>query len=254
MKCAAKPGLLKFFTLSAGLLGLVLRITLYATAVDHKGLLQSGHWANIATWVLTGLVLVMIVALTRSVRGSNDYRDAHPASVGAALGCLALAAAILVGAVKSLGNPPADIAALAGLVLSFLAAISLLCICACRVAGSRAFFLFHALISVFFAVRMVGQYQQWSSDPQLLDYAFCLSAFVALMLTAYHQAAFDADMGNHRALWTLSLISLFLCIAATRTRDDLWLLAAGFWALTNMTSLQIRPRGRFAQDRRQEKA
>ena len=128
-------------------------------------------------------------------------------------------------------------------ILGLCAAVSMGIIGFCRLTGGKPLFLFHAVVCLYFALRMVSQYQLWSSDPQLLDYCFYLCAYVGLMLTTYHQASFDSDMGRHRALWTLTLITVYLCCLSLKgNQDTLIMLTGGIWAFTNLTSLTVRPR------------
>ena len=55
MNYTVKPTFIKIFTLSAALLGYLLRFLLYATAIDQKGLIIRGHWA---TWSLVSLTML----------------------------------------------------------------------------------------------------------------------------------------------------------------------------------------------------
>ena len=64
---------LKYGTLGAGLLGLLLRVLLYSTGIDRRGLLISGHWAQIALWLLTAAVIGGIFCL-------RTWIPAHPRS------------------------------------------------------------------------------------------------------------------------------------------------------------------------------
>ena len=115
----------------------------------------------------------------------------------------------------------------------------------CRMTGAKPPFPCHAALCVYFALRMVYQYRRWSSDPQLQDYCFTLFALMALMLSAYQQAAFDAGIGSHRALWFLSLAAVFLCCPAMYgSRDWVLLLTCGVWAFTNLTVLSGKTRRR----------
>lgn len=243
MKLSVKPQLLKLFVLCAGLLGLVLRLVLYAVGIDEKGLLIADHWAGIAVCVLTAAVALILLLLTASLHGPADCREAHPCSVIAGLGCLAFALAILLTCLSEISSPPDSAGTLIRWVLGFLSVVSLACICVCRLTGSKSFFLFHGILCVWLALRMVTQYQNWSADPQMQDYVFYLLAHVALTLTAYHQTAFDAGTGSHRSLWCISLLTVYLCVVSLRDgMDTFLLLGSAFWAFTNLTSLKIRPR------------
>lgn len=242
MKFSIKPEQLKTLTLGAGGLGLALRILLYATGTDADGLLVSGHWASSAVWILTAGVLACLALFTRKLRGPEGYRDCYPASTAAGIGAAALALAIGLTTVSELGDLAGSLGILST-VLGFAATASLAVIACCRMAGAKPLFLFHAAVCLYFALRMVCQYRFWSSDPQLQDYCFYLCAYVALMLTAYHHAAFDADMGKHGKLWFLSLTAVYLCCLSLKgTQDTLLLLASGLWAFTNLTCLKTRPR------------
>ena len=241
MKLSVKPELLKLFAAAAGVLGLLLYMVLYTTGMDEEGLLIPGHWAGIALTVLTPLVLTAVVLLTRGIDGSDDYRAAHPASTVRGAGCFGLAAVLGITAWKDWCSDTA-LDMLMG-ILMFAAAAGLLYVGVCRVAEAKPLFLGNAAVCACFAIRMVWQYQFWSSDPQLLDYVYLLCAYGALMLIAYQQAAFDVGMGNHRGLWALSLAAVYLCcVAFWSAVDTALLLAGGIWALTNMTSLKARPR------------
>ena len=241
MKLSVNPVLLKLFAVAGGVLGLLLQYVLYTTGVDGKGLLIAGHWAGAALTTLTVLVFSAVIILTRGIQGPDDYRNSHPASVIRGLGCIALTVA-LAATCRNAWSAETTLEMLTG-VLTFASAAGLLYVGICRMAGVKPVFLGNAAACACFAIRMVSQYQHWSSDPQLMDYIFYLCAYGALMLAAYQQAAFDAGMGSHRNLWALSLAAAYLCCAALWGAADFWVLLAGaFWAVTNMTCLKAKAR------------
>lgn len=242
MKRSVKPEFLKYLVLGAGGLGLLLRTLLYHTGIDEKGLLISGHWAAVLLWVLTFATAAALLLLTRSIQGPESYQDAHPSSAPAALGTLALTVGLAMTTVSEFAEFSGTIRLLVW-VLGLCAAVSMGHICYCRMIGRKPFFLCHGIVCIYFALRMVSRYQLWSSDPQLQDYVFYLGAYVALMLHAYHQAAFDADMGSHRGIWATGLAAVYLCgLSLHGPADTVLLLTAGVWAFTNTTSLTARPR------------
>lgn len=242
MKLSVKPENLKYLILGAGGLGLALRVVLYSTGIDEKGLLISGHWAGTALWLLTALAAAALILLTGPIQGPERYQDAHPVSFTAGLGCFALSAGILITTLSEMSASSGNISLIVRL-LGFASIAAASFIGFCRIVGAIPHSLCHATVCLYFALRMVSQYQNWSSDPQLQDYIFYLSAYVALMLTGYHHAAFDAQMGSHRALWALSLGAVYLCCLSLKgTADTALLLAAAVWAFTNLTALTGRPR------------
>ena len=66
MKRFLKPGILPWFTLGCGGLGLVLRIWLYS-GVDHKGLLPVGHLGSALAYILTALVFGVLFLCVRQL-------------------------------------------------------------------------------------------------------------------------------------------------------------------------------------------
>ena len=239
-----KPSNFKYLILGAGGLGIALRALLYATGTDVRGLLIRGHWAEIGLWLVTAATILGIFLLTRPVTGPRDYEKVFPKSPSAALGCLAAAAGILLNIRLVPGGTMLEMLepALAG-----IAAVSMVALAICRFTGRKPMFLFHCFLCVYLAVRMVGQYRQWSAIPQLQDYVFYLGAHVALMLTAYQQAAFDGGMGNHRLLWAWSLGSVYLCcLSLVGEGQKLLPLCFGIWAYTNLSRLRSRHREEYS--------
>ena len=235
MKVNIKPKQLKYVILMAGAAGLILRTLLYAVGIDGRGLLTENHPVSIALGVLTAASAAVLLFFGLGISGSKEYNNAHPASSGAAMGCFALMAGLAMTAVREFG----EFSVLLHLIIWVLGIVSTVAmgyVGVCRLTGKKPYFLLHAVLCIYFALRMVSRYRIWSSDPQLQDYCFYLSAYVALMLTAYHHAAFDADMGAHRPLWRFSLASVYLCaLSLYGNMDTFLMLGCGIWVFTNLT-------------------
>lgn len=240
MALTVKERNLKYLILSAGILGFVLRAILYATGVDEKGLLVTGHWAGTGVWLLTAAVAAALFLLLRNLTGPEQYRDAYPASVPSAAGSILAGVAFLL-----CGAPETAVGTLsiAELVLRIAAVLSLVSVGFCRFTGRKPLFLLHGAVCLYIALRMVCQYRLWSADPQLQNYCFYLGAYVALMLTAYQLAAFDAGFGSHRKLWACGLSSVYLCtVSLAGSGEAFFLLCCGIWVFTNLSSLKLRRR------------
>lgn len=237
MKNPVKSDTLKYLILGSGGLGLVLRILLYATGIDGRGLLVKGHWASVALCVLTVAVLAAVFLTTRLFCAAANYRTAYPASVIAAVGAFAAMIGIGITTVTEFAEFSSRIHLIVW-ILGLISTLSMGCIGICRLTGKKPSFLLYAAICLYFALRMVSRYQRWSADPQLHDYCFYLMAYVALMLAAYQHAAFHADMGNDRALWFCSLTAVYFCCVSLKESPDTWLLlGCGSWAFTNLTNI-----------------
>lgn len=242
MKISVKPNTIKYLVLGAGALGLLLRYLLYATGTDDQGLLVRDHFARILIWLLTAVTLAGLFVLTRKITGPEPYRDRFPASTPGGIGCILAAGGTLLTTISEMPNATGS-AELVCTVLGFAAALILLLLGICRLTGFEPGFLLHAVLCVYFALRMVAQYRYWSSDPQLMDYCFHLLACVGLMLASYHHAAFGAEMGSHRQLWFFSLAAVYLCcLTLAGPEDQLFYLTCGIWLFTNLTSLTAKPR------------
>lgn len=238
MPLTVKSANLKYLILGAGGLGLALRTVLYATGIDARGLLVRGHWAEIGLWIVTAVAVLGIFLLTRPITGSKYHQKAFPRSTAAAVGCAAAAAGILLNITPGSQGTALETVEL---ILGGIAIAALLALAFCRFTGRKPTAFFHCAVCVYLALRMVGQYRLWSSIPQLQDYCFYLGAHVALMLTAYQLAAFDAGMGNHRTLWAWGLASLYLCcLSLVGDGQPLLMLCCGIWVYTNLS--QLRPR------------
>ena len=228
------PRILKITVLSAGLLGLLLRLVLLQTGVDEKGLLITGHWADYSSWLLTAGVIGLIFLSQRNRTGPADYSVAFPASPVRSVGSLIAAFGFLLS-----GAPDVMSMRLAAVetLLRFLSAAALVAVAYCRFLGKKPSFLFHGIACLYLALRMICRYQLWSSDPQLQHYAFYLGAHVALMLGSYQLAAFDTDCGNHRSLWCWGLGAVYLCLTAIPgSNEPFFLLCCALWAFTGLSN------------------
>lgn len=244
MKLDVKPEKLKLWILGAGGLGLLLRIWLYATGVDEKGLLRPGHLAHVMLWVLTAFVAVAVIWLTRFYRGPRNkvrpFRDSGREAVGSVL----LAAAILLLTIRSLSEM-SDAMGILYVVLGFAAVAALVAAGVSQMMRTRSHFLFYVAVCLYFVVSLVRHYQHWSSDPQLADYAFRLLAGVCLTLTAYHRGTFEVGMGRHDLFWMYSLLAVFFCcLSVDVSVDGCFYLSAGVWAFTGLSELRWKKRRR----------
>ncbi len=251
MKSLLKPTNLPCTILGAGLIGMLLRIWLLASGTDSKGLLVSGHPADILSWLLTVAVILLLLYATRELQQaakfSFNFPPSLPGAIGIGLGGVAIA---ITSVIELLDEPDALAAASSALGLLCL---PVMCFLAhCRRKGRSANVLLRGLVCVYLMLHLVCYYRLWSSDPQIQDYAFQLLAIVCLMLACYHRAAFDGDMGNRRGYVFFNLACVYFCLISLPGCENMaFFLGVGCWMMTNLCSLLPLPRerktGRFAK-------
>ena len=235
------PIYLPWFIPAAGLLGIGLRVWLLADGFDKKGLLITGHPADALIWILTALVLALLVISCLPLVQASKYSFNYPASVTGAAGEALGAIGILAACIRTLSGTT-DIVTAVCLVLGFLAVPALGYGAWCRLNGQQPPMYFHGTVCLFWMMRLVCQYRIWSPDPQLQDYGFQLLATVFLMLSSFHRAAFDADMGQRRLSAIFQLGAIYFCmISIPGCKDWLLYLCCGIWTALNLCSLLPMP-------------
>ena len=228
---------LPLFIPAAGILGIGLRIWLLTDGYDSKGLPIIGHPAGILTWILTAAVLALLVISCLPLVQAAKYSFNFPASAAGAAGSALAALGILIACMQSLSQS-SDIVTLICLILGFVSVPALGYGAWCRLKGLTPPFLTHSIVCLFWMMRLVCQYRIWSPDPQLQNYSFQLLATVFLMLSSFHRAAFDADVGQRRMCAIFQLGAVYLCMIAIPGCADWPLyLCCGIWTALNLCSL-----------------
>ena len=210
----------------------VLRMILYWTGVDEKGLLSQGVGFQIAFWGLTAGMAVLAWVLTRK-QGKTKGEPAvgwlpAVASVLMALGILQSLPGLWGG--DSLSKLAGNLGLLAGGCL----------LGAAWMQGRRKkpYFLLSVAVCIFFAFQLISRYRLWSGNPQFQDYAFSMGASLLLMLYAYHQAAASLGMSTDRARTVLGALAGFFCLAALpHTQAPFLYLRGALWTLIGLWTL-----------------
>lgn len=219
-----------FLSLTAlfGAAGAALRVLLFRTALDEKGLLIPLHPTHVGLWAVSiGFVALTWLLLRKRLGEDGAYFDSfHKCRIRFAL---SLAAGVLL-AVES-GRQLSGGEMLPG-ILGLLAAAGMAAGAVYRLKGKQPLPLFHILVCVFFITRLVLSFQGWSADPQFQDYSMQLLACVSLMLFAFHRASCDANLIDREAVARYSLFAAFFCIVSLSDDTMPLLYAAGaLWAV-----------------------
>lgn len=234
MKKLLKNEWIQALTLVLGLSGAFAHRRMMSTGLDDKGLLIPGNPVTAALWVLClgYLSLALVISLAQTESGA--FR-AHfpPCKLRGTLSVSGGLLMILYGVTLLLGSQP-----VVG-VLAVAAGISMAFTGLCRFRCKHPNPMFHCCVCVFFIVRLVLSFRNWSADPQLQDYVLPLLASLSLMLFAYHRASSDANQMTPKRTAFFSLCAAFFCLASLADASmRLMHLGAGLWAVGAAPTLE----------------
>lgn len=227
MRTSVKSHILPVFTLGAGGLGFALRLWLFATGVDEKGLLVAGHPATVLSFLLSAAMMAVLFLYTVKIP-KLSYGEAFPGSVWAAVGNWIAAAGILIVDTTELVTV-ADAMTAVCFAAGLAAAASLVYLGICRLRQKHPSMFFHSAITVYMVLHLICQYRSWSPEPQLQAYCFQLFASVLLMLAVYHRTALTAKEGSCRWFLFCNQAALFFCCLSLQEESRLFYLTMGAW-------------------------
>ncbi len=222
-----------------GVVAFLLRMGLYQTAVDVKGLLLRNHPLEIALIGLTAAAAAVLVFCVRKIDDSGRFEDCYRADLAAAVGSVAAGTCILATVLTAAPGAGGYLEN-AWRILGLAVPVCLFLVGVARVQGKRPFFALHVVVCLFFVVHIVNRYQHWSGNPQLQDYVFSLLGAMALMFFGFYLAALEADCGHPRMTLGMGLAAIYLCMAELGRTSDSWLYLGGLlWVLTDLAGMQI---------------
>lgn len=229
MKKLLKPNQLPFFTLAAGMIGLLVRLWLFSSGMDEKGLMIVTHPGAVLSWVLAALVIAALFICTRGL-DFPQKRQPHAPPVPGCIGTLAAAIGIATAELPSLlalGDSFSLIASVLG-----IAAAACLCVMSYDNLKRKApAFGLYLILIVYFLLHLVCLYRRWSWASQLQIYAFPLLASVLLMLACYHRTALPTSLGSWGSYLFFSQAAAFFCCLATLGTKSLFYPAMTVWML-----------------------
>ena len=227
MKNPLKPKLIPVVTLVAGAVGILIRLWLLSTGIDHKGLLNTAHPANTLCFVLTGVFLALLFGcLYRAPH--KPYRGLFPPSVPSAVGCWIAAAGIGITLLSERAGTK-DLLAVVSTVLGVLSVFALVILGLRRLQGIRPNPVYHALVTLYLMLQLVCRYRLWSSETQFQVLFFRLMASIFLMLSTYYLATLDAGTGNLRFYLFTRNSALLFCMVAAQEQSPAFYVSMALW-------------------------
>ena len=169
MKNPFKPQRIPLLILFGGMLGFLLRLWLFVTGVDNKGLIRADHPAGSLVFVLTAAVLLGLYLCLRPLTGTPTYRRHFKHSALSAVGCWIGAAGILATNIYEMVLVKNNISTLS-FILGVIAAAALVLLGICRLRGARPKTYLHGCVTIYLMIHLISQYRDWSAEPQLQVY------------------------------------------------------------------------------------
>lgn len=237
MKNPFQPKRIPILAFFAGGLGFLLRVWLFATGVDNKGLIIETHPANILIYILTAVTLVGLYLCIRPMSGMPAYKRLFKHNQITAAGCALTALGVLISSFEHLTQAQGFIAVVAFL-FGLGAAGCLVMLGYCNLRGARPNVLLHGGVCAYLILRLIAQYRFWSSEPVLQEYIFQLLATVFLMLSVYHRTTLDALCGNRPLFVFFHYGALFFSCLALYSQSWLFFLSMILWTGTCQCSLK----------------
>lgn len=202
--------------LGSGFLGMILRIILYRTGFDEKGILPASHPLHLACLVLTAGVLVWLALRLRKQEAEIPGNSALRFLSGLAAGCFLLVHSLPLFAQALSGLTQIrrirELLPLIQWVLT-LGAAGAMVVCVLPGQNNRNIPpVCHGIICAAFAADMLSRYRVWSGNPQLPDYVFHVLAGAALSLGTYQTLALYTGLGRRKLQQFFCLSGLLLCV------------------------------------------
>lgn len=242
MKKLINSKTIPYVVVVSGILGMLLRLWIIGKGEDAFGLYPSHPVGWALLWTLTAALVVMVVIATRPLKETGNYSDNFPRSLPGMLGCLTAAmGTILTGSWQLQGNGVTPLTGLDTAVAmgGIIAGGVLILLGIFRFLGKKPGFLLHGFLCLYFAVRVFHHCRVWSNEPQIGTVVLPFLASLTLMLACYQRTCFDVGLGNRRHSLLWSFMSVYLCMLAVLSFEEILFYApCALWLMTDLCSLR----------------
>lgn len=227
MKRSCNLSRISCVTLGMGGLGIGLRLWLYATGVDQKGLLLENHPAGILSFVLTAVFLAWQFW---SFRGNKlSVKSGTKASrIMAAVGAVAAGTAVGAAGIKEY-TAGSVMLSLMTMVVCICAGVALIYVGLCRLQCCKPVQAAHVVVLVAFILLLISHYRSWSKEPQLQAYFFPFMAGLLLLFAVFCRAVWDMQNKGLNQMVYASQTALFLCCMSVKGDMPWFYLAMALW-------------------------
>ena len=228
MKQILKSYALTALALVLGITGLLLRLWLFHTGVDEKGLLIPAHPGDALSYILTAGAIVAFFLLPKF----TGLGAGHFGAVIGALGNLIAAIGTVYTGISVFRQASGNLESIV-LLVSIPCAISFLYCAWCKLQKKPVHTLAYCLICVFMLFYPVSQYRNLSAEAELQYCFFQVLSCVFLSFTVYFYACRANGHSCDEKLLFSSRTALVLCIMALANSRNIYFPAMALWLLTD---------------------
>ena len=226
-----------------GLAALLLQQQAFRTAYDAKGLFVWGNpWTAAMLVLCAGYALALVLWTRRNVTDSGRYEDLFPGHWFRG-GVEILAGVLLAEDILYSLTPVTPVMKFFG----FAAAAALAAAGGSAIAKKRPLWIFHGLVCLYFALRLLTCYQTWGSSAHMELYAFPIVANVLLVLYAFHRTEADAGLPRRKKLLLTGSGAVLCCFLSLAGSRSLFYLLTLAWVLASLCL----PGGKASENRSQ---
>lgn len=236
---------LPLMVLAACLPGIGLRLWTRGPGPDAGNLFEPRPLAWVLLWLFTAGVAFLIFWLAKELKHPGTYEENYPKSIYAAACSVPAAVCFMVtGYLQlrghvALTNPAATAIDTVTGIAGIIAGICLILCALSRLQGKKPFFLLHAAVSLYLAIRLFSHCQSWQNHPQVVNVILPFAASLALMLASWHRGSFNVDLGKRPRCILWCLMSVYLCVLAIFSFEEpVFYGLCALWMMSDLCSLE----------------
>lgn len=219
MKQLSKPVVLTALCALGGFLCLLLRQWLFSKGIDGEGLPILTHPANILSWVLTGLVALLLIFLFFT--WEKHVTCIFPLNPVSGLSTLVMVCGYAAAAWQLLsGGVQMQFLTLAAGVLALMSLLCMLLIALGQFRGQRMHPLLYCPGVLFFLCFLILSYPGWSGEPQPQMFFFQMMSTCCMLGTIFCRAELAAGKISGRNYLLISRGAVFTSIAAVSHSEE----------------------------------
>jgi len=221
---------LVLFSITAGLIGLILQYWQRQTGTDSENLLLAGHPASYILLGLSTCVLLILLYISTGVPKDMHYSELAKGqkytTAGSIFGACGILATLLFASVSDTTAALCIIGAAIILLQIYVQRNKTLC------------FWTSCCTTVFLLVLPLSQYPAWCVETQIENYAYILLATLSILLAAYHRTECELGVSHCKRLVFFHCCAIYFGIACATSTLGFLTAGMALWCAFDLLRLQ----------------